>query len=179
MGPPWFVRRLSAHPHTLGVTAEGAGNDTARRRALVVAEPRRDRPRAAALGPSASSGTVGSRAPPSHLAPGAEPAALANETFVRTLWPGRDPLARCVKLERADPTDGPPQPCRPVVGVFRVPARAGLAEARALAVAVLLQPGTPFYRNTRALVVRVAGDPAAAIPAFVQGCARGELRAAD
>ncbi len=98
---------------------------------------------------------------------------------MRTLRPGRNPLAQCVKLERADATDGPPQPCRRMVGVFREPARAGLAEARALAVAVLPQPGAPIHRNTRALVVRVAGAPAAAIPAFVQGCARGELRAAD
>ncbi len=103
---------------------------------------------------------------PGDLAAGAEPVALVNETFVRTVWPGRDPLAQCVTLEWADPKDGPPQPCRRVVGVFRDVARAGLDDARALAVAVPPQPGTAFYRNTRAMVIRTDGDPAALAPAI-------------
>jgi hypothetical protein len=102
---------------------------------------------------------------PGDLAAGAEPVAMVNETFVRALWPGRDPLGQCVTLGWKDPDAGPPEPCRRVVGVFRDLARAGLADARALAVAVPPQPGTPFYRNTQALVVRAAGDPAALAPA--------------
>jgi hypothetical protein len=99
------------------------------------------------------------------LRAGAEPVGMVNETFARTVWRGRDPVGQCFKLEAADPKDGPPQPCRRVVGVFQDFARTGLADERALAMAVPPQPGTLFHRNTQALVVRAAGDPAALAPA--------------
>lgn len=42
---------------------------------------------------------------------GAEPVMIASEEFARRVWPGRDPLGECVRVDRAD------APCYTVVGV--------------------------------------------------------------
>lgn len=87
---------------------------------------------------------------------GAEPVGMVNETFVRRVWPDRDPLTQCFQTGAAHPDTRPPEPCRRVVGVFADFARQGLADTGAIAVAV---PGRASHRSPQALVVRSAGDP--------------------
>jgi predicted permease len=87
---------------------------------------------------------------------GAEPVGMVNETFVRRVWPDRDPLTQCFQMGAAHPDRKPAEPCRRVVGVFADFARQGLADAGAIAVAA---PGRARHRPPQALVARSAGDP--------------------
>jgi putative ABC transport system permease protein len=101
---------------------------------------------------------------------GAEPVAMVSETFVRTVWPDRDPIGQCFTMGASYPhrPPDPPQPCRRVIGVFGDFVRSGIGDKGTIAVAV---PPRPGRRDAQALVVRTnapvqesrpdsAGDPA-------------------
>jgi predicted permease len=95
---------------------------------------------------------------------GAEPIGMVSETFVRTVWPDRDPIGQCFKMG-ADNPKRPPEPCRRVVGVFGDFVRVGLADKGAIAVAV---PTRLNRTSPQALVVRTTGDPATVVPLIRQ-----------
>jgi putative ABC transport system permease protein len=96
---------------------------------------------------------------------GAEPVGMVSETFVRQLWPDRDPIGQCFQMAAQYAGRIPPQPCRRVVGVFRDFARQGLADKGTIAVAI---PNRPDRKSPQALVVRVDGDPSATAPLIRQ-----------
>jgi putative ABC transport system permease protein len=85
---------------------------------------------------------------------GAEPVGMVSETFVRTVWPDRNPIGQCFEMG-ADRPRQVPEPCRRVVGVFRDFARTGLADKGAVSVAV---PTRPNRMSPQALVARVDAD---------------------
>jgi predicted permease len=99
---------------------------------------------------------------------GAEPVGMVSETFVRTVWPDRDPIGLCFTMAASYPLkpSEPPRPCRRVVGVFGDFARVGIGDTGTIAVAV---PPRPERRDAQALVVRTSSaansgpgaDPAA------------------
>jgi predicted permease len=91
---------------------------------------------------------------------GADPVGMVSATFARTVWPNRDPVGQCFRMD-ADHPDGPRQPCRRVVGVFGDLVRSGLGDPGAIAVAV---PSRPERKSPQALVVRTSGDPAGIVP---------------
>ncbi|HKJ02332.1 MAG TPA: ADOP family duplicated permease [Longimicrobiales bacterium] len=80
------------------------------------------------------------------------PVAVLNETMARLLWPGEDPLGRCLREG-----DEPDAPCTRVVGVTAYAHRGGLQETESP------QYYTPMTdaeaTDPRGLVVRVEGDP--------------------
>jgi predicted permease len=99
---------------------------------------------------------------PGEFKAGAEPVAMVNDTFARTIWPGRDPLAQCIIY--ADPDrKGQPAPCRRIVGVFEDIARSGLSEPPAMQVSFPLLPDATLIK---AMVIRTEGDPAPLIPSI-------------
>jgi len=88
--------------------------------------------------------------------PGSERVAIVNQTMARTLWPGGDPLGRCLLIGSADDT-----PCTRVVGVVEDGHRLALREQPAM------QYYVPYgheqgFGGTK-LLVRPAGDPRAMI----------------
>jgi predicted permease len=88
---------------------------------------------------------------------GAEPVGMVSETFVRTVWPDRDPIGQCFTMGASYPhrPPDPPQPCRRVIGVFGDFVRAGIGDKGTIAVAV---PPRPDRRDAQALVVRTAAN---------------------
>jgi predicted permease len=101
---------------------------------------------------------------------GAEPVAMVNETFARTVWPGQDTLSKCVVFNDPDRKrdDGTiePGPCRRIVGVFKDVTRNSLDEAKSLQIAF------PTMRDAyiKALIVRADAnvDPASLTPSIRQ-----------
>ena len=91
---------------------------------------------------------------------GAEPVGMVSETFVRTVWPDRDPIGQCFTMGASYPLrpSEPPRPCRRVIGVFGDFARVGIGDKGTIAVAV---PPRPDRRDAQALVVRVASAASA------------------
>ncbi len=69
---------------------------------------------------------------------GAEPVGMVSETFVRTVWPDRDPIGQCFTMGASYPLrpSEPPRPCRRVIGVFGDFARVGIGDNGTIAVAV-------------------------------------------
>ena len=50
--------------------------------------------------------------------PGSAPVVVVSDTMARSIWPGQDPLGRCVRIGFvADPAEAQGLPCREVVGV--------------------------------------------------------------
>lgn len=93
---------------------------------------------------------------------GAEPVGMVSETFVRQVWPDRDPIGQCFQMAAKYLGRVPPQPCRRVVGVFADFARQGLTDTGTIAVAVANRP--EVRRRPQALVVRTSGAPATTLP---------------
>ena len=101
---------------------------------------------------------------------GAEPVAMVNETFARTVWPGQDTLSKCIVFNDPDRKrdDGTiePGPCRRIVGIFKDVTRTSLDEAKSLQIAF------PAMRDTyiKALIVRADAnvDPASLTPSIRQ-----------
>ena len=112
---------------------------------------------------------------PEEFRDGAEPVAMVNETFARTVWPGQDTLSKCVIFNDPDRKrdDGTlePGPCRRIVGIFKDVTRTSLGEPKSLQIAF------PAMRDAyiKALVVRADAnaDPAALIAVDSSG---GERR---
>jgi predicted permease len=102
---------------------------------------------------------------------GAPRVAVVNETMARAIWPGEDPLGRCLLVGGEE--GGPEPPCTEVVGVVADTRRYDLVEASAMQFFVpLAQRVLP--EAPHALLARAATDPAALVPAVQR-----ELRAAD
>jgi predicted permease len=80
------------------------------------------------------------------------PVTVLNETMAQLLWPGQDPLGRCLYEG-----DGADTPCLQVVGVSAYAHRGGLREVPAPQYYVLLTDDD--QADPRGLVVRVDGDP--------------------
>jgi putative ABC transport system permease protein len=76
---------------------------------------------------------------PEEFRDGAEPVAMVNETFARTVWPGQDTLSKCVVFNDPDRKrdDGTiePGPCRRIVGIFKDVTRVSLDEEKSLQIA--------------------------------------------
>ena len=93
---------------------------------------------------------------PEEFRDGAEPVAMVNETFARTVWPGEDTLSQSKCIVFNDPDhkreDGTlePGPCRRIVGIFKDVTRNALDEAKSLQIAF------PAMRDAyiKALIVR-------------------------
>jgi predicted permease len=120
---------------------------------------------------------------PNEFKAGAEPVAMVNETFVRTIWPDRDPFAQCVTFNDPDRkrADGSPEPgpCRRIVGIFKDVARSSLSEPKSLQIAMPATPDAYF----KLLVVRANTntDPAALIGSIRQvvGVMSADVRFVD
>jgi putative ABC transport system permease protein len=106
---------------------------------------------------------------------GAEPVAMVNETFARTVWPGQDTLSKCVVFNDPDRKrdDGTiePGPCRRIVGIFKDVTRASLDEEKSLQIAF------PAMRDAyiKALIVRADAnvDPASLTSSIRQAVSGG------
>ena len=89
---------------------------------------------------------------------GATPVMIASEEFARRLWPGRNPLGQCVRIEKAT------GPCYAVIGVAENARVFDLVEDPRPVFYVPLDQNpnrTPGVDMTpKALVVRSSGDPA-------------------
>ncbi len=97
---------------------------------------------------------------------GAEPVGMVSETFVRTVWPGRDPIGQCFTMGAQYAGRIPPQPCQRVVGVFRDFARRGSptrAPSRSLSRSAPIRSLTAGARRHAS-----TGDPDAAASAIRQ-----------
>ena len=57
---------------------------------------------------------------------GGPPVVMVSESFAGTIWPDHDPLGECVQLQDGTGSLEGPEPCRPVVGVYRDLAVRGL-----------------------------------------------------
>jgi predicted permease len=89
--------------------------------------------------------------------------AVVNETLARALWPGGDPLGRCMIIGG---TEGEPEPpCTEVVGVVSDSRRYDLVETPAMQFYVPLAQNV-IREAPHALLARVAADPAAMVPAI-------------
>ena len=84
--------------------------------------------------------------------------AAVSESMARALWPGQDPLGRCVKAG-ADTA-----PCRTVVGVVADMRRSDLRGGPALQLYLPVSQG-PERNAGNGVVARVRGDPAAVVEA--------------
>jgi len=111
---------------------------------------------------------------------------LVNETFARTVWPGRSAIGKCVRagfdFSLGEPTPHAPEtlPCREVVGVVRDSRARSLQptgnEARLMQYYVPFgQQPEPFLHSASqvsGMLVRSAGDPQrimSMVQRFVQG----------
>ncbi len=92
---------------------------------------------------------------------GAPRVAVVNETMARALWPGEQPLGKCMIIGGAE--GEPPPPCTEVVGVVVDARRSDLVEVAAMQYYVPLAQDV-IREAPHALLVRAAGDPAALIP---------------
>jgi predicted permease len=92
----------------------------------------------------------------------AAPVVIVNETMAHTLWPGRDALGKCIVIGGypATPDRGKNEVCSEVVGVVED------ARISHLLPEQVMQYYTPLQKDQSgwALLVRVKGDEAAAIP---------------
>ncbi len=90
---------------------------------------------------------------------GSPRAVVVSTTFARRVWPGLDPLGRCMIIGSDD------APCSSVVGVAEDAHRQSLDDVPVMQYYVPLEQHqvTP---GLRALFVRTRGDPAAALPAI-------------
>jgi predicted permease len=87
---------------------------------------------------------------------GAELVVMVSESFVRTIWPGQDPMVECVILEHGAVERDGPEPCRSVVGVYKDIAVRSLADAGGLSVT---WPTPPESTRLGGIIVRAGGDP--------------------
>lgn len=78
---------------------------------------------------------------------------IVNETMARLLWPGENPLGRCVRI------GGPEAPCSLVIGTVEDARRSGLREGRTMQLYVPL-PQAPAGLGPQALLARLAEDRA-------------------
>jgi predicted permease len=83
---------------------------------------------------------------------GSERVTIVNETMARTLWPGANPLGKCLQIN--DKT------CTRVVGVVQDVQRESVREARAMQYYVPLGQEVSLGFGGRTLFVRTSGDPA-------------------
>jgi putative ABC transport system permease protein len=101
-----------------------------------------------------------------------ESIALVNETMARVVWPGDDPIGKCMVIDPGGPED-PERPCSTIVGVVENSRNFDVIEDESMHyyVPVTQKPSEdpPF-----ALMVRLSGDPETVIPAM-----RRELLAID
>ncbi len=92
---------------------------------------------------------------------GSEPVAIVNRTMARTLWPGEDPLGKCLRIGHEDAPA-----CSRVVGVVEDAHRFDLREKAAM------QYYVPFGQEQgfggAALLVRPAGEAGAMVEAIRQ-----------
>lgn len=97
---------------------------------------------------------------------GAPLVAVVSESFAATLWPGSDPLGRCIRFP------GPQAPCREVVGVVADTRRDGVIEEASLQYYVPL--AQEQATRVDGVLVRARGD----LPTAMRD-ARAALHAAD
>jgi predicted permease len=88
---------------------------------------------------------------------GSEPVAIVNQTMARLLWPGRDALGRCLRI------DDEKAPCSVVVGVVEDARRQRLQEEATMQYYLPLGQA-PAWLASRALFVRPAGEPESLAP---------------
>ena len=87
---------------------------------------------------------------------GAPRVAVVSQTMAGTLWPGEDPLGRCLLIGRGDP------PCSTVVGVVEDARRFDLVEEPAMQYYVPVEQNTGT-RSPYGILVRVSGEEGAAV----------------
>jgi len=97
---------------------------------------------------------------------GSAPVAIISEFMARTVWPGRDPIGRCVRI------GDPPGPCTTIVGVAENTHRARLVEAPKMHVYIPLGQEVGF--GGAAMLVRSSQDAES-----VADAVRSELTTAD
>jgi len=84
---------------------------------------------------------------------GGPPVAVVDEVMARVVWPGQDPVGRCIHVGEGDP------PCSIVVGVVEGAKQQQLLEEERMQYYVPLRPESEPWE----ILVRVHGDPAAAM----------------
>ncbi|HTE45259.1 MAG TPA: ABC transporter permease, partial [Gemmatimonadaceae bacterium] len=89
---------------------------------------------------------------------GSEPVAIVSATMAATLWPGRSPLDRCIRV------GGDAHPCSRVVGVVQDARRNQIHEDPSMHYYVPI--GQEVSIDGTQIVVRPRGDAAAALPAL-------------
>ncbi|HEV2131465.1 MAG TPA: FtsX-like permease family protein, partial [Longimicrobiaceae bacterium] len=92
---------------------------------------------------------------------GAPRVAVVNETMARALWPGEQPLGKCLTIGGREGEPAPP--CTEVVGVVQDARRLDLVEVPAMQYYVPLAQSV-HREAPHALLVRAAGDPASLMP---------------
>ena len=94
------------------------------------------------------------------FAVGGEAVVMVSESFVGVVWPDRDPLGECVRLQEGSTGLDGPEPCRPVIGVYQDVAVRGIDDEAPVSVAF----PTPLADRSNGVVARVEGDPGSFVP---------------
>lgn len=96
---------------------------------------------------------------------GGPPVAVVNETMAELLWPGADPLGRCLYVDEEG------EICSNVVGVTAYANQGGFAEERRAQ--YYLPLGDDGEVEPKGMFVRVEGDPEAAVARLTQALSAG------
>lgn len=84
--------------------------------------------------------------------PGAPPVAIVNERIARRVWPGEDPVGRCMQTGEKD------SPCYEIVGIAQDTHRGSIADDDDVAQVYLPLGRAPSSSRARFLIVRPVGD---------------------
>ena len=87
---------------------------------------------------------------------GGAPVVMVSELFAGVIWPDRNPLNECVLPQDGSTGLDGPEPCRPVVGVYRDLAVRSVADDAPLSVA---WPSPPAASARNGIVLRAQNDP--------------------
>jgi predicted permease len=98
-------------------------------------------------------------------AKGAAPVAVVNETMARALWPGEDPLGKCLRVGYGPDSPVTSAPCSRVVGVVENAHRFELVDEPQAMEYFVHVPQLPSERELETVMLRArGGDPTALIP---------------
>jgi predicted permease len=95
---------------------------------------------------------------------GATPVAVVNETMANTLWPGEDPLGKCLFVGYGEVAPVATAPCSRVVGVVEDAHRFEIVNEQGAMQYYVHVPQLPYERSLETVMVRSRGDPIALIP---------------
>jgi predicted permease len=94
---------------------------------------------------------------------GAPPVTLINEAFAQHMWPGQEPLGKCLRIDQRE--DGPPVPCTRVVGTVANARRNAVREDPTPQYYLLLEQEIVAGSSPEVFIVRSNGDAALPVAA--------------